>query len=501
VPIGVWSTFANHGTVNKFTFGYYNADHHGPAIRVTEDAMRQEGAVSPDQDVVNAYGNSDEGDMTAGIARSGPADAEWVGRREANAMLAAWRDAGRHLSATPTLEQRWTRFCFCGQTTEGGMVDSQAVFGEPQLTGSEEGRGPLYDNTHMPLEGQRSPNDDPVQGDKIGYARPPSVNVPRAVPVIALRVGDLLVVRVPGEMTVGMGERLRNATLAATRSAGIARVVISGLANEYLSYYTTPEEYQAQHYEGGSTLYGRYSSNLVRDVLVDLARRLAGGQPAPDAYPYDPTNSVTADAAPFDQGAGTSTATAQPQTTPRLGHAEFRWAGGQRGLDRPVDRAFVTIERHVAGRWQATSDDLGLQVLWSVDDQGGYRALWEAPRDAPAGTYRFVVTANRYRLQSSPFDVAPSSALTVARGETSNAGVTLTLDYPPAVPEQDFTYRPRSTEAGTMTVSVDGRGLTVHGHNGAFVVPARPGSQVSVAAGAANDGFANTNARALSFSP
>src|SRR4051794_21427133 len=34
VPIGVWSTFADHGTVNKYTFHYYNRDHHGSATEV-----------------------------------------------------------------------------------------------------------------------------------------------------------------------------------------------------------------------------------------------------------------------------------------------------------------------------------------------------------------------------------------------------------------------------------------------------------------------------------
>ena len=40
VPLGAWSTFANHGTVNHSTFGYYNADHHAAAARVFEAAVR-----------------------------------------------------------------------------------------------------------------------------------------------------------------------------------------------------------------------------------------------------------------------------------------------------------------------------------------------------------------------------------------------------------------------------------------------------------------------------
>ena len=33
VPVGIWSTFANHGTVNGYQFTYYNEDHHGAATR------------------------------------------------------------------------------------------------------------------------------------------------------------------------------------------------------------------------------------------------------------------------------------------------------------------------------------------------------------------------------------------------------------------------------------------------------------------------------------
>ncbi|HEX2086725.1 MAG TPA: neutral/alkaline non-lysosomal ceramidase N-terminal domain-containing protein, partial [Solirubrobacteraceae bacterium] len=170
VPIGMWTTFANHGTVNPYTFKVYNADHHGSATRVAEQAIRREGRVPRGQEVVNAYGNTDEGDMSAGLERRGPAWADEVGRREAAAMLDAWRVAGRSLSAEPALDLRWTRVCFCGQATEGGEVDDEAVVGLPLFTGSEEGRGPLYDQTGVPFEDRRSPTADPHQGHKVQVA-------------------------------------------------------------------------------------------------------------------------------------------------------------------------------------------------------------------------------------------------------------------------------------------------------------------------------------------
>jgi neutral ceramidase len=496
-PVAMWSNFADHGTVNKFTFGYYNGDHHATADRVTEAAMRSAGNVPAGQDVVNAYGNSDEGDMTAGIAHTGPADAEWVGLQEANAMLSAWREAGQHLSSSVALDERWTRTCFCGQSTDGGNVAAKAVFGLPQLTGSEEGRGPLYDLTHVPFEGDTSPVNDPVQGDKIQEAQPPALSVPQAAPMMAVRIGDGLIVSVPGEMTVEMGKRVRAAVLNAVGGSGITHAVISGLANEYLSYFTTPEEYQRQHYEGGSTLYGEFSSNLIKQTLTDLAHRLASGQPAPDPYAYDPANGVSADAAPFSQGASSATATAQPTATPRLGHAVFTWNGGPRGEDRPVNNAFVTIRRLVAGHWQTVTDDLGLQVLWAVDNQGGYRGEWEVPLDATPGSYEFVITGNLYRLESAPFTVGPATRLEVARAGSS--GATLTLGYPAAVNEVDITYRPATADQGTMTVQVNGATMTVHSSGGQFVVPAPAGATVTVAPGGAHDAFGNVNGNTLSF--
>src|SRR3954447_13092964 len=45
VPLGAWLDFADHGTVNPFTFGVYNADHHGPASRIFEAAVRRAGHV------------------------------------------------------------------------------------------------------------------------------------------------------------------------------------------------------------------------------------------------------------------------------------------------------------------------------------------------------------------------------------------------------------------------------------------------------------------------
>ena len=406
VPIGIWSTFSAHGTVNPHTFTVYNADHHGAATRVVEAQIRRSGGVPSGQEVVNAFGNADEGDVSAGLDRRGPAYAEVVGRREASAMLSAWRAARPGLSRSFRLDFRWTRVCFCGQQTEGGSVDSRAVIGLPLLTGSEEGRGPLYDETQVPFEGRRSPVPLGPQGHKAGV--PVEADVPKAVPLVAARLGGRVLVTIPGEMTAGMGHRLRAAVLGEARPAGVRRAVISGLANEYLQYFTTPEEYDRQHYEGGSTLYGRQSSNLLMASLRELTARLVSGRPAPDPYPYDPRNGLTADHTPFGSGAASGRILNEPADTQQEGRASFSWQGGERGLDRPLERPFVSVRCHQGTRRPVVASDLGLQIIWTVDDEGRYRARWEVPRRARDGTYSFVVSANRYRLTSQPFRVRSS---------------------------------------------------------------------------------------------
>jgi len=164
VPIGMWATFANHGTVVKATFPYYNADHHAAAARIAEERIRRAGRVPRSQEVVNVYGNADEGDMTAGLRFSGPADAYEVGMREADAFLDAWRQAGRRMSRSVQMRTRWTVECFCGRETAVGPVDDTAVVGLPFVTGSEEERGGLYDVTGIPFEGLRLPVGSGPQG-------------------------------------------------------------------------------------------------------------------------------------------------------------------------------------------------------------------------------------------------------------------------------------------------------------------------------------------------
>ena len=511
VPVGMWSTFANHGTVVRYQFTYYNRDHHGAATQLVEDAIRRAGRVPPGQEVVNAYGNTDEGDQTAGLHRAGPAAADYVGRVEASAFMRAWRQAGSQMTATPILGRRWTRMCWCGQQTAAGRVADRAEFGLPQFTGSEEGRGPLFDVTGVPFEGHRLPVGTGPQGDKI--AAPLPVQVPEAVPLMALRVGPRMIVSIPGEMTAEMGRRVRRAVTDAARGSGVTDAVISGLANEYVDYFTTPQEYDAQHYEGGATIYGRASGVALQEVLVDLTRRLVQGRPAPQPYPYDPRNGVTANAAPFPLGAASATVARQHGPGPGgWGAPAFPGAAGCAAStarsNAPSSRSSAALP---SGGWQTVDSDLGLAVLWRVNEDGLYLARWEPRLDQPLGAIASGSPPTATPLTSNPFELSANKGLRPRRVAAPAGKVAVVLDYPRARVREEIgdplpdasaslTHRPRSAASGRVTFIVDGQPVTVQaGPGGRFEVSASPGDQVRIPAGAGRDGFGNRTGQDFAF--
>ncbi|MER7556384.1 neutral/alkaline non-lysosomal ceramidase N-terminal domain-containing protein [Nocardioides sp. NPDC126508] len=487
VPVGVYTTFANHGTVDKANFWYFSADHQGSAERHLSAKISAAAHLPAGSNVVTAFANSDAGDMSSGLEWNGPALADNVGRREASAMFNAWVAAGNAMTTTPTVALRWTRMCMCGQRVDGHATDTTPWGGLAGMAGSEEGRG-VAGELGVAREGAHLPVDVGPQGDKITVL-PGASAFPKAVPLTVLQIGTQVIASWPGEPTVGVGNALRAALAPVVKPLGVGRVVVAGYAGEYLDYWTTPEEYEMQHYEGGSTVYGEYASPLVTSWLVGLARNLAAGTAAPAPYAYDPNQGLRVTGDSYGSGASAGTVTGQPTAVGRLLHPVFRWTGGANGVDRPVGSALVTIQRYVSGKWTAVTSDLGTQILWSSDANGKYAAQWEPSLSQAAGTYRMVVTAKRYTLVSGAFAVHASTALvpTVVGGKVQ-------LALPAPVVNKDWTWRPAWSPGWTATFLVDGRKVVVSGGR-ALSVPS--GTHVSIPVGGARDAYGNTNAEAV----
>jgi hypothetical protein len=161
----------------------------------------------------------------------------------------------------------------------------------------------------------------------------------------------------------------------------------------------------------------------------------------------------------------------QPVAVERLIRAVFAWQGGPRGYDRPLDKAFVRIERRVRGHWRRVADDLGLQVIWRVDDNGLYKAQWQVPIDAVPGTYRFAVTANRYGVRSAPFRVSPATTLRARIVGIARDRADVALDYPALDDMADLVTHPHFASGGRVVADVARRRVIATARRGNVSVP------------------------------
>jgi neutral ceramidase len=110
-----------------------------------------------------------------------------------------------------------------------------------------------------------------------------SKNLPSYAQVTVLRLGNRVIGAVPGEVTTTAGRRMRDQMLASARGAGlpVSEGLILGHANGYLEYVTTSEEYTAQYYEGGSTIYGPGEAAMFERALGRLAGSISSGDSLP----------------------------------------------------------------------------------------------------------------------------------------------------------------------------------------------------------------------------
>ena len=92
-----------------------------------------------------------------------------------------------------------------------------------------------------------------------------------------VRLAGLTIITNGFEPTTMSGFRMRK-TVADTLGVDIDTVVCQGYTNSYGHYVTTPEEYDAQNYEGGATIFGRNELPAMLQVYEELARALADGK-------------------------------------------------------------------------------------------------------------------------------------------------------------------------------------------------------------------------------
>ena len=270
-----------------------SSDNKGWAAAAWEAAER---ADRPD--FVAAFAQTNAGDMSpnlGGSAGHGPTDDERdntaeIGRRQLDAARRLADGPGRPL--TPALDHRLTYVDLGAAQTATGPT-GRAVLGAAFAAGTTDGIGSpafhqglgnrigaisraLYRRRPV-LAAQQAPKEMLLPAGALGW-------VQETLPVQLIRLGELHLLCLPVEVTVMAGARLRGAVAAA---AGIDAddVLVQGYANGYAHYLTTPEEYDAQRYEAGSTVFGRNELAAFVEAAQRIAADLAAGRPCEPGTP------------------------------------------------------------------------------------------------------------------------------------------------------------------------------------------------------------------------
>jgi len=87
-----------------------------------------------------------------------------------------------------------------------------------------------------------------------------NVMAPDKTSIGSVRIGDLLIVGIPGELAAGLGLQIKNELIG----KGIKYPAIGGLANEWISYILTAEQYNnGAGYESSVSFYGENLGNII----------------------------------------------------------------------------------------------------------------------------------------------------------------------------------------------------------------------------------------------
>lgn len=109
--------------------------------------------------------------------------------------------------------------------------------------------------------------------NKVGYGKK-TPWIPQILPLQIFIIGNIAIVGVPSEITTIAGARLRKTVAEVLEERGVSEVLLSPYANSYAGYITTYEEYRLQLYEGGHTLFGKWTLAAYQMKFKQMAEEL-----------------------------------------------------------------------------------------------------------------------------------------------------------------------------------------------------------------------------------
>ena len=312
---------------------------------------------------------------------------------------------------------------------------------------------PGYDQTGLPSKIPQclpAPPPDPIDLADNGVGENGAF-VPQDTRLTAVKIGDLTLLAQPGEPLTEYGVRLLD--IAGEEGYRREDTFIWGYAQDHVGYILAPEkdDWAMGGTEGTTTFWGWRQGQRLLDVNRALLRALRDDAAAPADeftvnYFYDELIYPKQPAAPVIPSPQPGRLVAEPSDIERFATTSFAWEGGDPVVDSPV----VVLETERDGQWQPARRANGEAIDNYFEMHLKYRLvsgahLWtvefEAPKDWPAGSYRFRASGTARQLEDAPyaltsaaFAVQPSASLQLSAPVAVSAnggGVEVTLAYTP----------------------------------------------------------------------
>ncbi|SDK55884.1 neutral ceramidase [Actinopolyspora mzabensis] len=423
--VGAINWFATHATSLSPDNTLISGDNKGYAAYRWEREITGVDYRAGDPGFVAAFAQSNAADMSPNLELrpgTGPTDDEFantriIGDRQYTAAARLLREANTAVEGG--IDHR-TSYVDMSDTVVGQEFTGDgsshrtcaAALGASFAAGAEDGPGPsffeegtgnnpffgtisraLY-RASPRLRDRQAPKEILLPVGSMGW-------VPRILPIQLVRIGTLYLVGIPQEVSIVGGLRLRR-TVAAELGVESTDVVVAGYANDYAGYLTTPEEYDQQAYEGGHTMFGRWSLPAYQQEFARLAADMAADRdsepgPSPAGNPEGGRvrlqPGVVFDSPPVGREFGE--VLEQPQEHYRRGGtARVVFASAHPNNDLHRDGSYLLVQRRSADGWVTVADDGD----WSTRFHWARRGVtastvtvsWTIPPDAAEGEYRVV---------------------------------------------------------------------------------------------------------------
>lgn len=437
--VGMINWFATHGVSMPKTNTLLTSDNKGYAQYLFEKKLKNSNYRDND-DFVAAFAQSNAGDMTPNLNLDGTGPAsdpltstKVIGQRQYDKAVSLYNSASEKV--TGNIDFRHRNVDFSAQTVEseftGGAEESTciAALGTAFGAGTEDGRGLDFFS-----EGDLSASPfwaaitwmltQPTAAQAACHAPKPILVAqgnfkpypwtPDVLPVSIIKIGQLGLLAVPSEFTVTAGRRLKK-TVASVDGTGINHMVVAGYSNAYSGYVTTKEEYDVQHYEGGSTHFGPWTLAAYQQSFKRLAASLVSNT-APNFPESEPSlrelaseqmtfqTGVVHDQAPIFKSIGQ--VVTQPSSQYSAGNvakAVF-WSGHPKNSLQTMD-SFLAVQRWTGGAWKTVLNDNDWETRYKwkrIDGFWGTSQVtieWHIPSDVDKGYYRL----KHYGHKKKPF--------------------------------------------------------------------------------------------------